>query len=336
MDPVHADLVMASHGPVVTREVAVAAGLSPRAIDRLVRSGRWVAVRRGVYASADHVAATVHRSDRQRLYDDAACLRVSRPHVRSHASAAVVLGMQVLLPSDPTTHVTRSDVRGSRHEHGVKHHLAPYRPEQVLTVDGIQVLDHARTALDISREEGLVAGVVAVDSAMRAGVSPARLRTTLAAMPCWPGSTVMRSAIELGDAGADSLAETLGRLLASQLGRGRPQTQFGLRADGRTAYVDLRVGRQLIEIDGLVKYLPGAARENPIDVLWDEKTRQDWLCGFKLGMSRLTWRDVWPLGQPQVLRRLEREIADTEQRFGSDISDLDPYVVIRPPLPRQL
>lgn len=330
MDLHLADTVIATHGPLVTRARAVGAGLSTRAVDRLVRTGRWVAVRRGVYATSDHVAAQVHRSQVQRLADDAACLRISRAHVRSHVSAAVVLGMQVLLPKVPLTHVTRPGVRGSRHEHRVKHHLAPYQPGQALVVDGVRVLDPARTALDVAREEGLLHGVVAVDSALRLGVAPSRLTATLATMGCWPGSTVMRASLERGDPGSDSIAETLGRLLAEQLGRGRPQTQFGLRSDGRTAYADLRIGRHLIEVDGLLKYRPGQSRE-PEEVLREEKSRQDWLSGFKLGISRLTWTDVWPLGQPQVLRRLERELADTEQRFGSDISDLAPYVVTRPP-----
>lgn len=318
------------HGPLVTRTTAVAYGVPAAAIDRLVRTGAWTAVRRGVYADTSYVTARRHRADRQRLVDDAACLRITRPHVRSHESAAVVLGLPVLLGSRPITHVTRPDVRGARHEHGVKHHMAPYAAAQVLSVGGILVLDHARTALDVAREHGLVAGVVAMDSALRAGVPHARLRSGLAAMSCWPGSTVMRAALERCDAGSDSVAETLGRLLVEQLGRGRPETQFGLRCDGRTAFADLRVGRHLIEVDGRLKYLPGAAAVDPHEVLWEEKRRQDWLCGFKLGMSRLTWTDGWPPGQPAVLARLERELTDTEQRFGTDITDLTPHLTTRP------
>lgn len=330
MDLHLADAVIAARGPLVTRDVAVAAGLSPRAVDRLVRVGTWVAVRRGVYATPAYVAAQLHRSDRQRLQDDAACLRISRSHVRSHASAAVVLGMQVLLPDPPTTHVTRDGVHGSRHEHGVKHHLAPYDAAQVLVVDGVRVLEPARTALDITREQGLVAGVAAMDAALRLGVRRERLQTAFAQMTCWPGSTLIRAGLERCDAGSDSLAETLGRLMAARLGRGRPQTQFGLSCDGRTAYADLRLGRHLIEIDGRMRYAPGQPRR-PDEIWWDEKKRQDWLCGFKLGISRLTWADVWPFGQPAVLARLEREAADTDRRFGTDIADLAPYVVQRRP-----
>ncbi|WP_182524423.1 type IV toxin-antitoxin system AbiEi family antitoxin domain-containing protein [Nocardioides dongkuii] len=329
--------VFSTTGPLVTREQARALGLAPRAVDRLVRTGAWVAVRRGVYAERAYVESCAHRTDLQRLADDAACLRIARSHVRSHESAAVVLGMQVLLPDPPLTHVTRPDVRGSRHEHGVKHHLAPYRPEQVLTVDGVRVLDHPRTALDIAREHGVVRGIVAADSALRAGVCRECLWAAFADMRCWPHSTAVRAAIERSDPGSDSVGESLARILVERLGRGRPQTQFGLRRDGRTAFVDLRIGRQLVELDGRLTYLPpsrgGVASRSPDQVLWEEKRRQDWLCGFKLGMSRLTFDDVWGPGQAAALARLEREVADTEARFGTDISDLAPYVVRRLPRP---
>lgn len=98
--------------------------------------------------------------------------------------------------------------------------------------------------------------------------------------------------------------------------------------------MDLRIGRRLVEFDGKVKHQrPDPSRKpmSPEDVLSEEKKRQDWLCGFKLGMSRLVWSDVWGPGRAQALRRLERELAETEARFGTSIDDLAPYVLTRPP-----
>jgi hypothetical protein len=180
---------------LVTRGQAIAAGMTAREIDAVVRSGRWIAVRRGVYAEQALVAATVERGAKQRLLDDAACLRIDREHVRSHESAGLVLGMGLLLPSPCLTHVTRPTVHGSRHEFGVKHHLAPYVSEDVVDVDGVRCLRVARTAADIAREHGHPYGVVAFDSALRMGVSLAELEAVLESMPCWPWIRTARDTV---------------------------------------------------------------------------------------------------------------------------------------------
>jgi hypothetical protein len=116
------------------------------------------------------------------------------------------------------------------------------------------------------------------------------------------------------------------------LGIGWPTTQFGLRAEGRTVFCDVRVGRHVFELDGKVKLIPvaegGVAASDPVDVLWAEKKRHDFITGFKLGVSRVTYRDLGP-GRQQTVLRLRREYADTVARFGTDISDLAPYVVAR-------
>jgi hypothetical protein len=323
---------------LVTRDLAKAAGMAPREVDALVRCGEWVAIRRGVYVERSHVESLTTRSQRQRLHDDAAALATTIVHVRSHESSAVLWGMQVLLPQAPTAHFTVPLPPGadhlpqrSRHRAGAKHHLAPFdERDQVSQIDGIRILGRARTAADIAREHGLIQGVVAADSALRAGASRAELAAIPERMWCWPHINTVRQAFELADPDSDSIGETLSRLLAEHLGRGRPQTQFGLSRDGRTAFVDLRLGRHFIEFDGKEKYFRGLDDGiAPEDVVWEEKKRQDWLTGFKTGMSRLTWTDVLPFGQAKVLARLEREVLDTDRRFGTDISDLTPYVVTR-------
>ena len=326
------------HG-LITRAQAQHAGLAPDTIDRLVRAGDWVGVRRGVYADGRTVLAASTYAGRRLLADRAASLRIDRAHVMSHDSAALELGMQVLRAPRPFTHVTRPGVVGSHLVHGVKHHLAPYAPGQVVTVDGRLVLDRARTAIDIAREHGNPAGIVAVDDARRSGVSPDQLVRTVAAMKSWPYVTQARTAIELSDPDSDSIGETLTRLLVRELGHGAPQLQFGLTADGRTAWADLRLGRHLFEFDGRAKYQRtdegGLADEDPARVLWREKSRQDWLTGFKLGMSRVIWDDLFGLARERAKARLEREYVETCRRFGTAIDDLTPYLA-RGPRPRPL
>ena len=336
MNPTVLGIMATQHG-LVTRSQAVAAGMAPERVDRLVRHGDLVAVRRGVYAEAAYVASLGRYRDQRLLVDRAACLRISRPHERSHDSAAHELDLAVLRPRTPMTHVTRPGVVGSHLRHGVKHHLAPYVADRLVEVGGIRVLGPARTAVDIAREHGLRAGVVAIDSARRAGTTLAELDIEVALMRSWPYVTIVREAVDLSDPDADSVGETLTREVVTELGFGRPHTQFGLSAGGRTAWCDLRLGRHLFEFDGKVKYQRvddgGYALASADEVVWREKQRQDWLCGFKLGMSRVVWDDLFGLARERTLDRLRREYLDTCRRFGESIDDLTPYVA-RGPRPR--
>ncbi|HWJ09043.1 MAG TPA: type IV toxin-antitoxin system AbiEi family antitoxin domain-containing protein [Nocardioides sp.] len=342
--------LMSEQWGLVTRRQAIAAGMSTHQVDNLVKGGAWVVVRRGVYAEAAYLALLTSDLQRQVLADRAASLRISDPHAMSHHSAAMLLQLEVLHEPTPSTHVGRPGIVGSHIRHGVKHHLAPYSPRQVVTVQGVPVLDGARTAVDIAREHGHLQGLVAADSALRAGATRADLEAAASVMTHWPFATVVRDVVAAASPLTDSIAETLGRDFVIELGYGVPQPQFGLTADGRTAWCDLRLGRHFFEVDGRWKLLPvadgGLARTSSSDALWDEKLRQDFVTGFKTGMSRLTWNDFFGQQRRRALERCRREYLDTCSRFGTDVSDLAQFrprgpkprvVVPKPPLlPRWL
>jgi hypothetical protein len=238
-----------------------------------------------------------------------------------------------LTPDEDLIHITRRTPWTSGVLHGVKRHVAPYSDSQVVLVDGVPVLDAARTALDITREHGYVHGLVACDSARQLGASLTDLWEAAAPMVCWPQVTVVRAAIQDSDPGAESVAETLGRILVTEAGLGPVQTQFELRDVDGEARVDMRIGRHLVECDGHKKYVPrergGLAVVDPDEVLRREKHREDWLRGYRLGMTRLVWADFWGARRELAKERLRREYAATCRLFGTDISDLDPLVVRR-------
>jgi hypothetical protein len=319
---------------LLTRGQAAAAGISLVEVDRWVRRGSWTVVRRGVYTSTDHWETLDEWRGRPLLRARAASVAMRKPHVMSHSSAALQLGMQVLLPEPELVHVTRPGVLGSRTEHGVKHHKAPYQPGQVLRSHGWPVLDHARTAVDIAREQGFPAGLVAADSALRLGCTRARLRAAASAMKHWRGAEAARSVAELADEGGTNPLESLARALVIELGFGVPATQVGLTDGRREVWCDLVLGRHVFETDGRVKYLPkelGGLAGDSHHVLWAEKARQDFVCGFKLGMSRIVYADLFGPRREQTKQRLRREYLDTAQRFGTATADLEPYRVRRPP-----
>jgi hypothetical protein len=312
-------LVEDQHG-LITRRQAIDAGYDDRDLRRLVSSGSWVRLRRGVYVDRDRWDDLDLYRGRPLLRVRAARLSLACEHVVSHDSAALAHGIGVPDPVRTLVHVTRKKVHGDAVRAGVKHHLAPYHAAQVRPVEGLPVLDLARTALDLAREHGLVAGVAACDQVLRRGVSRSQLRTARAGMWCWPGSRVMDEAIDLADPGSDSWLESEGRVFVTGLGLGRPQTQFGLTDGVRTAYCDLRIDRHVFEIDGLGKY-----DGDPAGRLAEEKARQDFVAGFKLGITRLTAHDL-RAGRRAAEARSLREYADTCARFGTDISDLAPYL----------
>jgi hypothetical protein len=249
---------------------------------------------------------------------------MSAPHVLSHDSAARAHGLPFLAPRRPLTHVTRPGVWGSRTEHGVKHHLSRLTPSPVVTGGGVAVTGLARTALDLGREHGFETGVTACDAAMRRGVTKAEFARELGTMTCWPNITGARAAVEHADPGADSVGESLARLLVTEvalrLGLGRPRTQFPVQLRSGVRWCDLVVGCHVVEFDGRVKYLratAGGVADRPVeDVLWDEKSRQTEICGLGLGMSRLVWDDLRGAGREHALRRIGGEMDQSLLRFG--------------------
>lgn len=323
--------MVAQHG-LIRRQQALALGLTAKEVEALLAARTWVPVRRGVYTSAVLWDGLERWQEQPRLRALAASLNMRHDHVLSHDSAADLLGLPLLRPDPDLVHVTRPDVGGSRTRHGVKHHSAVFRDEQVELVDGVPVLNLARTAVDIAREHGVRRGLVACDGALRRGVTRGQLWLAAEPMRSWPGKRAVDTCIELADAGAESVAETLGRELVLESGIGTPVTQFELRDEVRHARCDLRVDRHLIEIDSRLKLTPradGGTADDPAEALWDEKKRQMWLHGHRLGMTRLVWEDFWGVRRARARERLRREHAATCAAFGTDLSDLEHLIVRR-------
>lgn len=321
------------HGLVLRRQ-ALAAGMTVQQVGALVRTGDWVAVRRGVYTTRAHWESLDPYVGRPQLEVWAASLTTRTPHYVSHDSAAYLHGLPILEARPRLVHVTRVGALGGRTRHGIKHHKAPVRDEQIVFVDDHPVLDVPRTVADIGREHGVRNGVVAAASALRSGVPRSSLRAAIAPMRSWPYVTAPRLAVEVADPRCESPGEDLTLLMLTQLGLGFIEPQFGLQDAGRYAWVDFRVGRHLVEFDGRRKYLrqeAGGLSDRPAEeVVLREKGRQDWLCGFKLGMSRVVWSEVQDDTWQATQDRLHREITDTNARFGTSIDDLAPFVIRRP------
>jgi hypothetical protein len=144
-------------------------------------------------------------------------------------------------------------------------------------------------------------------------------------MSHWPGVINARSAAELADPRAENAGESLARLLVLELGLGEVEPQFALRLHGRTVWVDLRVGCHGFEFDGRLKYRPraeGGLAERPAEeIVWDERRREHEICAVGLGMSRLSWDDLFGTARARAKARLLAEYAVTASRFGTRLPE---------------
>ena len=310
-----------AQGGVFTRRQAVHAGCSEREIKtRTGARGDWIVVHRGVYCErwrwerADAI-------ERHALRVAATALVATAPSVSSHGSAAVALRMPTRPRWLELVHVTRPDVLGGRVEGGVKHHRG-WTDSDVLQDGHLWLTAPARTAMDIGREHGFEDGVVAADAAMRLGATDADFARVLDRMTYWPGVTQARAAAAVADKGAETVGETLTRLLVLELGIGRPETQFCVQSEGRTAWVDLKLHRHFVEFDGKVKYLGredgGVAEKSPAQVVWEEKQREDWLRRYDggHGVSRVIWSELMPAERERTKRRLLQEYMTSLTLYG--------------------
>lgn len=320
---VHA--VVAAGGGLTTAGVLARAGLGQRYVARLVRTGALVAVRRGVYTTAELWASWDHYRQRPLARVRAAEHNLTVPHVSSHDSAALVHDLPLLRPQDAAVHISRLDLRGHRTQHGIEHHGATYDADQVVQIDGLTLLDIPRTVADLAREHGYRAGLVAADGAMQQGVPRALLRDAAARMAGWPYSLTVNAVVEDADPGAESVGETLARELATECGfGGMIETQFPVATASGVAYADLRIGRHLVEFNGRVKYRSveeGGLRDRELEqLLWDERGRESELRDSGFGVTPLVYADFFGERRDRARDRLRRECDLSTARYGRDLT----------------
>jgi hypothetical protein len=312
---------ISANGGLITFAKALDLGLSPGEVRRLKRQGYWVTVRRGVFTTREIWESLDEWRGRPRLIARAVILTMRRAWVLSHTSAADELDLAILRPPVPLTHITRPGWTNAWTENEIAHHLARFRPEQVVEVNGVRVLDAARTAADIARRYGVMHGLVACDSAMRGGVTRKELEAAYEIMEQWPGVRAVKTSVELADPKAVNPHESLGRHLVLEAGLEDPDCQFPVRTADGIKWCDIRVGNLIIETDGRLKYRSvadgGVAEEPPDKVVWEEKKRQRLVGDRGLVVSRVIWEDYWGRRRAEAIRRLRADYADSVRRYGA-------------------
>lgn len=134
------DAYLAAHHGVISRQQAVALGLSLSQVDTRVESGAWRPMHRGIYLSAGHP-----RGPEAELL--AACLAAGPTAVASHRSAGWLWGLLPQAPARPSITVARS--RRPRDTSVEWHRRDDIDPDRVLVHRGIPVTDPLRTVADL-------------------------------------------------------------------------------------------------------------------------------------------------------------------------------------------
>lgn len=267
---------------VLHRSQALACGLPPRTISRMVTLGEWQQVYPSVY-----LVAGAKLTDRARLM--AATLWAGPSAVASHASAGWLFGLMGERLSSPL-HVSVATKKNSRY--GIQVHLDPtLSPSPKTFFDVIPVTRIDRTLLDICGTLPKDASARLIDRAIRSNLTePLQLARALDAhgRQGRAGTHPLRSILTTRYAFGvtDSDAEDLFREMATRRGFNfvfhHVVTDAGFRAELDFAALPEMVD---IEIDG------GGVHNNPAQVDRDkardvELGKRGWL------VLRFTYRDL--------------------------------------------
>ncbi len=293
--------VAAANGGPFTNSEARSCGYTKKMIRVQLESGRWTVLRRGVYVEP-HVlrAAQADPAQGHALEVAAALLALETDAVGSHQSAARVHGLSLLTAGGPVS-LMRPRGAGSTKTvpRDVRVRTASLPPGHVCRRHGVMITTVARSVVDLARTVPFRQGVVAADSALRSSeVGSAELRAALAYCRGWPGSKRAAEVVAFADALAESVLESLARVMCAEHGLPPPQTQVVLGdAFGPIGRVDLYWAEYGVvgEADGMGKY---GGRH----VLVAEKQRQERLENAGFHVVRFTWDDVLRYPEQTVAR----------------------------------
>jgi len=285
-------------------------GISARQLATAVAEGRLVRTHRGWY----HVPGS--ESGRRAAHVRAATVALAEGSdgaIVSHRTAAALHRLPLLHDAKVgvrPAHLTVPRRSGGRRTPDVVIHPAPIADPGATTIDGMPVTGVARTIADLARTDGFDTGVCAADHALRVGMLTLdELRDEAERHRGRHGALTLRRVADFADGRSASPGESLSRCVIARFPEFEPpelQTTF-FRPDGVfVARTDFDWdGRLVGEFDGKTKYTGRAAEgEDPGEVAWREKVREDEIRALGIQVVRWIWSDLLAPGR---LRRILRE-----------------------------
>jgi len=278
-------------GGIFTAAQAIECGYTRAEIAAAVATGAWHRLQRGVFTSAAqfgeldavarHVAAV-----------RAVLIRTARPTFASHLSAAVVHGLPLLGPIPGRVCVTHPGTTVTRQHGSVKHYNGRVNDDEHVLVDGLPTLAIARTVADVARTATFEQSVAIADAALRRGLSRAELDATASSCARWPGARQLARVSAFACPEAESPGESLSRIVFATQGLPAPRLQIDMYdCDGFIGRADFLWddAMTIAEFDGRLKYTGADAG---MQVLYDEKRREDRLREAGFEVVRFSWADI--------------------------------------------
>jgi very-short-patch-repair endonuclease len=268
-------------------------------------------VAHGVYSPTEWLESLA--GDPRRLHAVAvgALIRRNPGLVASHESAAYLHGIDLLLPAGrqvPLITLTRrAKEPGRAQAHGALVRAAALPGDHVTTACGVPVTTVARTVMDIARDSGFMAGVVAADCALHSHVV-VKVEFAIILEECgqWPGVVRARRVVDFADGRAESVLESVARVRFAEFGIRPPDLQVNIRGKqgfiGRVDFCWHRY-RTIGEADGAAKYDDQGRERARAQLARDEKFHDE---GW--GTFHFTWREIYHEPAPAI-DRLRRAFA---------------------------
>jgi hypothetical protein len=284
--PAHA--LACQQGFVLTHEQAAGCGITGAELRRSVRRGEWTAPRRGVLSILGLPTGENQVRPHGRCPEiAAAALALARPDlVASSESAVAMWGLPLLFTPERPCGTMRSGNGGGQSDANA--HAAALAESEIGRWFGVDVTVPSRSIVDLARNHGVRAGLVAADAALHERITTeAALQLAVLRARGWPGVRAARRVVELADARAESPLESLTRLLVIDHGLPVPELQIWVETDEGMVRVDgIWLDRNVVlEVDGLLKYKAEDAFPN-------EKLRQEALERAGYRVVRVMWRDL--------------------------------------------
>ncbi|MBV9445234.1 MAG: type IV toxin-antitoxin system AbiEi family antitoxin domain-containing protein [Streptosporangiaceae bacterium] len=270
---------------VLTNQQLVAAGLSPKQIVRLTRRGILTSPRRGTFMPGTVAeSASADKSRAEALRVSAVIAASSMGVIASHRSAAIMHGLDLLTVASARVVTVTQPRRGGGSRSGypaVRVRTAEVPQEHVTTRFGVPCTTVARTVIDLARNGSFDAGVVVADNALHAKkTTRGDLEAILARCSRWPGIATARRAVEFSDERAESVLESLARVIMAEHDLDPPELQVWVGGEGsRIGRVDFlwRKHRTIAEADGKAKY------EDPRRASWQLRIKAAFERASRLG-----------------------------------------------------
>lgn len=303
----------ATQAGVFTWGQAMELGVPPGVAATTLRRGEWYRLRRGVYALAQEVSKRAGNAwAMHHLRCAAELLALGFDPVISHESAADIHRMHRLGPTPPRPVVSRDRHRIDERSERKGLYVVSLPPDHRTVVDDVATTTPARTAVDLGRRDGALAGVVAADAALWAGATRGDLDEVVEHCWHWPGGAAAREAVARSREGAHSALESIGRVAFVDGGAPEPELQVEVLLWGTLIGVVDQLWRGLLlvaEADGAVKY------ETPWrpSSLLAEKRRQDAIEQCGLSVLRYDWDEAWSLRR-QLAARWHAKAATASSR----------------------